>query len=156
MIKTGSTELIWDGARCQHTDNVHQFGRNLRHADFPELIPKEESYGIIIHPSAQSVRNDEYLTQTKVRGYPGNSYDCNSPCEVAFASLQYRIDRYFVQNPSEYTMTRLHEKVREEWSKLFPTCLKLIAHHHRIMREIRDCRGAPTNIHNGFIENNLK
>ena len=48
MIKTGSTELIWDGARCQHTDNVHQFGRNLRHADFPELIPKEESYGIII------------------------------------------------------------------------------------------------------------
>ena len=66
MIETGSSELVWDGARCQHTDNVHKFGRDLRHADFPELIPKGESYDIIIHPSAQRVRNDQYLTQTKV------------------------------------------------------------------------------------------
>ena len=50
MIETGSSELVWDGARCQHTDNVHKFGRDLRHADFPELIPKGESYDIIIHP----------------------------------------------------------------------------------------------------------
>ena len=156
MIETGSSELVWDGARCQHTDNVHEFGRDLTHADFPELIPKGESYDIIIHPSAQRVRNDQYLTQTKVRGYPGNSHDCNSPCEVAFASLQYRIGRYFVLNPSECTMTRLHEKCGEEWSKLFPTCQKLIAHHHRIIREIRDCGRASTKIHNGFLENNLK
>ena len=53
-------------------------------------------------------------------------------------------------------MTRLHMKCGEEWSKLFPTCQKLIAHHHRIMREIRESGGASTKIHNGFLEINLK
>ena len=64
--------------------------------------------------------------------------------------------RYFLLNPSECTMTRLHEKCGEEWSKLFPTCQTLIANHHRIMREIRDNGGAATKIHNGFLEINLK
>ena len=152
MITTGSTELVWDGARSQHTDLVHTLGRDLCHDNYPMLIPENEIYDIVIHPSAHSLRKLPLSAQRSTPGYPGNSHDCNAPCEVAFATLQYRIGKYFVNNPRKCNMQNLLTKVTEEWPRLLSTCVKLISQQRSVMRAIRDCGGRATFLHNGFLD----
>ena len=155
MISTGSTELVWDGAQSQHTDLIHTLGRDLTSAEYLGLIPPEEIYDIVIHPSAKRLKGQSFSGQRIIRGYPGNSHDCNSPCEVAFANLQYRIGEYFVKNPHKCNMRNLYNKVIEEWPKLLKTSVKLIAQQPRLMRAIRDNGGRATFLHNGFLETEL-
>ena len=47
-------------------------------------------------------------------------------------------------------MIRHYEKLKDEWSNMFPTCLKLVDQHYGIMQKTRDCGGAP-NMNTGYL-----